>query len=95
MGTMNKAYASLIAVAIIFAGCAPIAQVSPREITTFTPDSAVTLATPMGTATPRPVLILNQDTSLFSGPGNTDFDVMYRLKAGDIIYPIAAFGDFF
>ena len=44
--------------------------------------------------TPQPPVPLQQDGSLYAGPGNADFKQIASLKAGTDVLPIATFGDF-
>jgi endo-1,4-beta-xylanase len=59
-------------------------------------------AGPAGTKTPMPApsathdpsTTLKQDTLLYSGPGNADFDTAASLNAGATVTPLAMYGDF-
>jgi endo-1,4-beta-xylanase len=86
-----KATPVFLAILISFSACTPLN--TPVPASTSVPPSATSIR-PTETSTPRPGLTLQQDTSLFSGPGNADFDILAPLKAGDTVNPIAMFGDF-
>ena len=87
----QKFIAILLSTLIIFSACTP-ANISTPILTSI-PPTAISFP-PTQTATPRPSLTVKQDTSLFSGPGDADFEIISSLKAGDTLYPTAVFGDF-
>ena len=44
--------------------------------------------------TEHPYILLQQDTALYSGPGNVDFDVIKNLKTNDQVIPLGTYVDF-
>jgi len=79
---------------IFLVGCAPLPKETPTEVTLVfpTPDA---LLTP--TANPYsglPSTTTNSDAQLFSGPGNTKFEVISNIPAGAIVDLIGIYGDF-
>ena len=83
----TKTVIAVLLMVIILTSCAPAAASIPA---TFT-------AVPTPTAIPpteQPHILLQQDTILYSGPGNVDFDPIAILKTGETIYPLGTYFDF-
>jgi len=78
MKSINKIVVLLLALTIFVGACAPAPVETPQSISTPT---AI-----------RPQL--NQDTLLFSGPGNRSFEAMASLRMGEIVKPIGTYKDF-
>jgi endo-1,4-beta-xylanase len=83
----TKTFMTVLLMAIILASCAPAAT---SVSSTITSASAATTTPPTG----RPHILLQQDTILYSGPGNTNFDPIKTLKNGDAIYALGVYVDF-
>ncbi len=86
-----KSIAILLSILIIFSACTPANISTPTQ--TSLPSTATSIP-PTDPAAPLPGLTLKEDASLFSGPGNSDFEIIASLKEGDTVYPMALFGDF-
>lgn len=83
----TKTVITVLLMVIILTSCAPMAASIPA---TFT-------AVPTSTAIPpteQPHILLQQDTILYSGPGNIDFEPIATLKASEIVYPLGTYVDF-
>jgi endo-1,4-beta-xylanase len=63
----------------VLAACSPPASTTP----TSTP-----------TLTPRPSVAMSQPATLFSGPGNINYENLAELPAGTTIYPTGSYGDY-
>jgi endo-1,4-beta-xylanase len=62
----------------------------------FTSCNSPALSTPASTftQTPRPVAVLNQSATLYSGPGNINYENLAELPAGTTVPAVGIFGDF-
>ena len=86
-----KTVITVLLLTSILVSCTPMAASTVAVLpSTNTP---VPSATAIPT-TERPHITLLQDTALYSGTSNVDFEVIKTLKAGDSIYPLGAYGDF-
>lgn len=57
----------------------------------FTPTP---ISTPTFTPTPRTQAVLSQAATLYSGPGNVNYEGLVELSAGTTVYPSGTYGDF-
>ncbi|HTX91533.1 MAG TPA: endo-1,4-beta-xylanase [Anaerolineales bacterium] len=82
---MSKKLGSMLfLIVLLFSACSPAATVAPTS----------TAVPPTATATALPTANLTQAASLFSGPGNADFDSLAALPAGTAVTPLATYADF-
>ena len=90
----TKKVITILLVALILASCVPAAKVVPTE-TAVSPSMFTPAPTAMAIPpTERPHALIQQDTVLYSGPGNADFDKVAELKTGDVVYPLGVYKDF-
>jgi endo-1,4-beta-xylanase len=86
---LKKIIAVLVAVTFFVSACS-----APSTTPTATIAPSSTPIPPTATATPRPAATVKDNASLFSGPGNVDFDTLAVLTAGATVYASAVYGDF-
>ena len=101
---MSKKIGSILVLVIfLVSACSPAGTSSPiagpAGTNTLMPAPSATAGpagtnTPMPSATPAPSTTLKQDASLYSGPGNADFDSVASLNAGATVTLLAMYGDF-
>ena len=88
----------LLLMVLLLSACHPAGTATPSITPSGVPPTATpiptAIPTSIPTATPQPPLALQQDGSLYTGPGNADFEPAAFLKAGTQVKPLAAFGDF-
>ena len=84
---MKGKYLTSLVVAVLLVSCAPTVAPVPS---TGTPAPTAAAIHP----TERPRSLLLTDTTLFTGPGNVDFDPLATLKAGETVYPLGTYADF-
>ena len=80
---MKHAIEILSVLLLALTACAPPATPSPS------PTSPATI-----TPTPRTPALLSQAATLYSGPGNTNYESLASLSAGETVFPSGTFGDF-
>ena len=83
----TKIFPTILLIAAVLVSCTPTATPFPPTETSIPTSTAIP-------PTKRPQSLLLQDTILFSGPGNVDFDRVATLKANETVYPLALYSDF-
>jgi GH35 family endo-1,4-beta-xylanase len=83
----------LIIICLTMAACGSGQFQTPTIVPspTFTPTP---ISTPTFTPTPRTQAVLGQAATLYSGPGNVNYESLASLSAGTMVYPSGTYGDF-
>ena len=88
----------LLLIVFLLAACHPVGTptpaLTPPSVSTTAPATPTSNPSSTPTVTPQPSVALQQDGSLYTGPGNADFDQAAFLQAGTPVTPLATFGDF-
>ncbi len=84
----------LLLMIFLLPACAQTSIPAPTIIPPTGSTISITTPTTIPSVTPQPSVTLQQDGSLYAGPGNADFEQVASLKAGTDVLPIATFGDF-
>jgi endo-1,4-beta-xylanase len=83
----TKTVVTILLLVITLTSCSPTTAPVPK---TFTPVPAATVSS----LTEQPHIQLQQDTILYSGPGNDDFEPIATLKSSEMVFPLGVYVDF-